>query len=307
MSTGFKNSLNIVLTGWSGSGKSEQIKRVFNACEPVPPPEGSPPETKARKRFPFRPMLVIYCDPSTAATMADVLAHKDCTAVQVAPDGEKFAEALTAALEAGHVRADGVAVPFATVVFDGWTAMTEGERGDAREAARAGETAAKTVDQKDTSNDERKLSAAANRAARTAIKRWNSHVMTSDGVLFLSTAHAAEKWVNVTGPKAKQGERRQSGEQFDLPPKAREWLYRSCNMSILVRRLLPEVTAEQLDATSLDDETCTPTYDAILKPVVLDGSELDLVKYQRGVLAGMPVRWHDPDLGAALLLSPLRK
>ena len=109
-------------------------------------------------------------------------------------------------------------------------------------------------------------------------------------------------------PGAKQGERIQVGEQLDLPPRARKWLYNGCNMMILLQRVLPEVAAaEDLDAMDLDDDASEPTYEAILKPVVVGGYQLDLIKYQRGVLAGMKVRWQSPDLGQALLDSPLRK
>lgn len=302
MSTGFKVPINIITTGWSQSGKSEQARRVFNAHEPV----SAEPDSK--KRYPFRPMLVVHCDPSTAATMADVLAHKMCTSVPVEPDGEKFAAALATAIEAGHSMPNGTVVPFASVFFDGWTSLAEGARGDAREAARTAEAGAdatdrkKSVDQKDTSNDERKLSAAANREVRTAIKAWNSHVVTMTGVVFLSTAHADEKWM------PKLGARIQVGEQLDLPPKARRWLFNGCNAMVLLQRILPEVaSAEDLDAADIDDPSLTPSYVAIMKPVVVGGYELDLIKYQRGLFAGMPVRWHDPDMGVALLTSPLRK
>jgi hypothetical protein len=297
--TGFTSSPNIILTGWSGVGKTEQARRVFNAVERDPrlPEVGQP---KGREVHPFRPMCVIRCEASTAVTMADVLAHPDCTEVVVETAAD-FAAALRALYEDEH--GNRVACRFGSVFFDGWTTLCENATSDAMERARAAEGARSTSNQ-DASNDNRKMREHANKDLRMVLKAWNAAVACAGGTVFLSTAHADEKW--MPKPNGKQGERIQVGEQPNLPPLSRRWLYNSASLMLLLQRVVPE--ADSLEALEqADDEQLEPTYHAITRPCTIGGYDYaDVVKWQAGLLDLRAV-WREPDLGAALLVSPMRK
>ncbi len=301
--TGFEVAVSIVLAGWMQAGKSEQARRVFNAHEENKSLERDPETGLAPKtaRWPFRPMLLVYCEPSTAVTMADVIGSPDCAAVQVATP-EELGEALARHLPEGHRGRR-----FGSVFFDGWTALCEAAKGESRELAQE-EHGPKTTSQQATQNDDRKMAAAANRVVRNALRHWNAAAVAYPGTIFLSSAHADEKWIpkpQQAGKPSTQGERIQVGEQLDLPPKARRWLMNGCNLCILLQRVLPEADSmEQLEEAELED--ATPAFRAIVKPVVVGGYEYDNVKWQAGVITGVKVAWRDPDLGEALLRSPLR-
>lgn len=292
MSLSLTVSVNIVLTGFSGAGKTEQAKRVFDACTPA----GS---------YPFRPMLVITCEASTSGTMGAVLDHKDCTVVRV--DSLAEFEAALGRIEGGHRAGydDGNLLqhgqPFRSVFFDGWTALVEGSKGDARALALEEDGGKKTLSGTSRQNDERVMSKAAGAEARVALRLWSGIAATHPGLLMLSTAHAGEKW--MPKPGSKQGERIQVGERLDLPPLAARWLMNGTNLCIYFGRALVDAdTLEDLD--TVEPEQVAPSYYALTRAVTIGGYQYDLIKWQDGVITA-PVKWNDPDLGAALLGSPL--
>jgi hypothetical protein len=128
----------------------------------------------------------------------------------------------------------------------------------------------------------------------------------------LSTAHAAEKW--VPKPGAKQGERIQVGERLDLAPLPMRWLMNGANCCLLLARQLVDVDSlEVLD--QVEPEEVAPSYYALTRAVTVAGYQYDNVKWQGNVFRAtdpanpqphdVRVKWNDPDLGAALLESPL--
>lgn len=316
-----KNTISLVLSGDRQVGKTYQAKQVFDAVFPSWALVYKNPADLPTAAHPFRPMLVISCENSTAGTMAEVIAHKDCTFVPI-DNLEQFEHALTI-LNHGHgakYDADGDCTqkgqPFRSVFFDGWTAFTEGSKGDARGLALTEGGGTKTLDDKAKQNDERNMSRAAGAEARTAARLWASAAATHTGILMLSTAHLQEKWMPKPGSKTR--ERIQTGETLDLPPKPLKWLLNNCNACFLLMRKLPEIgDLDDLDSDSPPD--ITPTYFALTQPVNAAGFERDAIKWQDGIFAPvnpctprnarMPkdvhVKWNNPDLGAALLESPL--
>jgi hypothetical protein len=304
MTLSLKVSLSIVFTGPSGVGKSEQAKRVFNA-------------RRADGSYPFRPMLVLYSEESTKGTLGKILSSPDCTSAPV--DNLADFTAGMVILDAGHgaqFDQDGdITVqghPFRSVFFDGWTAFTEGSKADAQALALK-EDGSKTLDGKAKQNDPRVSAKVGASDTRVALRQWSSAGAKHVGLLLLSTAHAAEKWEPIPG--SKQGERRQCGEQLDLSYQPAKWLYNWANCLIMLGRSLVE--AESLDALEdVDVADVAPAYYAITHPIkVLDYTYSNLIKWQDGIfrpaIPGKPqphdvrVKWNNPDLGAALLESPL--
>lgn len=295
MKTGFTISPNIIMAGWSQVGKTEQARRVFNA--EVVTGDGV---TARRAVHPFRPMLVIRCEASTAVTMADVLAHPECEEV-VVETAEQFIDAMRLI----GLDEDGNQVPsrFGSVFFDGWTTLLENAVSDAMVRAREAEGGRSTSNH-DAQNDNRKMREQGNKDLRLVLKAWNAAVARSAGTVFLSTAHADEKW--MPKPGAKQGERIQVGEQPNLPPLSRRWLYNSANLMILFQRVDPSAPdLESLEQAT--EEELAPSYHAITRPcTIADYTYGDIVKWQKGLIDAKVV-WREPDLGAALLASPMRK
>lgn len=304
MTLAFTNSIQIVLTGPSGVGKTEQVKRVFNARRP----DGS---------YPFRPMMVASSEESTAGTMGHVLAGSDCTFVKV----DSLADFTTAMarLDAGHGATfdeEGdctqFGVPFRSVFFDGWTAFTEASKADAQALALE-EDGGKTLSGKAKQNDPRVAAKVGASDARVALRQWSGAGSKHKGLLMLSTAHASEKWAPIPG--SKQGERYQCGEQLDLAPLPAKWLYNGANLLIMLGRALVE--AESLEALEgVSAEEVAPAYYAITHPIkTTDSTYTNLIKWQDGIFRAadpakprphdVHVRWNNPDLGAALLESPL--
>jgi len=305
MALSLKNSISLVLTGWLQSGKTEQAKRVFNA-------------QTASGAHPFRPMLVISCETSTGGTMGEVLDHKDCTFVAI-DNLEEFTAAL-GLLDAGH-RAqfdeDGditvQGVPFRSVFFDGWTAFTEGSKADAQTLATE-DDGKKTLDSKAKQNDARIPAKVGAAESRVALRQWAGAGAKHQGLLMISTAHAAEKWIPKPNAKPGSGERVQVGERLDLAPLPMRWLMNGANCCLLLARQLVDVDdLETLDNVTPDE--VAPSYYALTRPVTVAGYQYDNVKWQSGVFRPIDptkprshdvrVKWNDPDLGAALLESPL--
>jgi|GEM_PF-5044941 len=311
MTLALKNSLSIVLTGWLQSGKTEQAKRVFDA-------------RRADNSYPFRPMLVISCETSTSGTMGRVISHKDCTYVAIDNLAE-YTAAVTTILDAGHgaqFDQDGdITVqghPFRSVFFDGWTAFTEGSKADAQTLATE-DDGKKTLDPKAKQNDARIPAKVGAAEARVALRQWSGAGAKHQGLLMISTAHAAEKWIPKPNAAKGSGERIQVGERLDLAPLPMRWLMNGANCCLLLKRQLVDVDSlDQLDA--VEPEDVAPTYYALTRPVTIAGYEYDNVKWQDGIfrptkrdaegkIIAQPhdvrVKWNNPDLGAALLESPL--
>jgi hypothetical protein len=323
MSLSLKSTVSIVMTGWSGVGKTKQAANVFNAVLPAwAQAFASKPDDVPTRAFPFRPMLVISCETSTAGTMGQILASRDCTHVTVDNLAE-FQQAL-ALLDDGHnaqrddegnVITRGTA--FRSVFFDGWTAFTEGSKSDARNLA-VEEDGKKTLDGKAKQNDERIMSKAGAAEARSALRAWSGAGARHEGLLMLSTAHACEKW--MPKPGAKQGERVQVGERLDLPPKPCLWLMNGANMILYFGRILADAgtitKAESLDALGdINRADVAPSYFALTAPIKVQEYLYECVKWQDNVFRpidpkkpqphDVQVVWRNPDLGAALLESPL--
>ncbi len=295
----FKSTLSIVITGLSQAGKNEQIKRIFNARLP----DGT---------YPFRPLYIVTSEESGKGTMGDVLTHPDCTHVSITTL-EEFTNAIGPTFDAGHRptydpqgNLTGYGTPFRVLCFDGWTAFTEAAKMDAQALA-VEEDGSKTLNGKAKQNDPRIAAKVGASEARVALREWSGVGAKHPGLLMLSTAHASEKWAPIPG--AKQGERYQCGEQLDLAYQPAKWLYNGANLLIMLARALVE--AESLDA--LEDATAedvAPNYFALTRPVSIAGyTYSNLIKWQDGIFASTPetkrVKWNNPDLGAALLESPL--
>ena len=305
-----KSTASIVLTGWSGVGKTEQAKLVFDAVFPSWALAFKNPADLPTTAHPFRPMLVISCETSTSGTMGKILSHPDCTFIAV-DNLEEFTAALTV-LDHGHgakYDAEGTltqyGTPFRSVFFDGWTALTEGSKGDARILALAAAGGDKTLAGTAKQNDGRVMSKAAAAEIRNAQRLWVGAGAKPQhkGLLMLSTAHADQKW--APKPGSKQGERSQIGEQLDLPPKAARWLMNNANLCLYLGRILPDVQdINDLDAE--DEPDMVPFYFALTRPLSSGGGtyQYDLIKWQDGIIRTR-TKWNHPDLGAALLESPL--
>lgn len=311
MSLSLISTVSIVMTGWSGVGKTKQAADVFNARH-------------ANGAHPFRPMLVISCEASTSGTMGKILASKDCTYVTV--DNLAEFQAALAVLDAGHhaqhdehgnLIAHGT--PFRSVFFDGWTAFTESSKSDARSLATE-EDGKKTLDGKAKQNDERIMSKAGAAEARMALRAWSGAGARHEGLLMLSTAHAAEKW--IPKPGAKQGERIQVGEKLDLPPLPTRWLMNGANMILYFGRKLADVgttpgmeAVDHLGDIQVVRTNIAPHYFALTYPITHHGYVYECVKWQDNIFRkvdpaapkayDVQVVWHNPDLGQALLESPL--
>lgn len=293
MSGPFRESVAIVLAGYSQVGKNRQAVNIFF--------------TKEGETFPFQPALFIRAEQSGNVTTARMLQSKRCTVVDVTT-AEDVTKALAEDLPRGHGESG---EPFRMIVFDGWSQVAENTITAAREAV-IRETP------KNTYNFQMH-SARATGPLRDMLKAWNEATMTGEGALFLSTCHVTEKWREKPG--GKQGERLMVGWELSLPPKPGErLLFISSNIIYLLRRL-PEIES-YVDGEFTDDEEANfdslaaawksgevgHDYFAITRACKYQGFELSFVKFQDNLFSSnLPPLWRNPDIGAELLKSPLRR
>lgn len=274
MSDILRQSISIVLVGVGGTGKTFQIKSVWDQME-----DG--------KRL-FSPVLFITCEASTMATAQDILDDPGCAHVNVRSYSD-FQAALSK-LDQGHK-----GEPFRLVVFDGWSLFNEGVK----------TTQAKNAEGK--AKDLRVLSSRSALDIRIAVSDWSAAALKHK-VVMLSTCHVTEDWRG-----ASMEDRRRVGLKLKLSADAATNLVDQSSVVLYLSRILPDFTPYANDVEKLgeliDSGAMSPTYYAVTRPCTWQGDELAFIKHQDGVYGegkdrGLLV---SPNLGQLIVNSPLRK